>query len=73
MAAPLKKTGEEAVNLHKITITLTSHNVRSLESVCRELVHRSKNLNQLPTKGPIRMPTKTLSLTVRKAPSGNGG
>ena len=72
MAAPYKKTGEDTSAYHKITITLTSRDVRALEKVCRELVNRSKNQHNLPTKGPIRIPTKVLSLTVRKAPSGNG-
>merc|ERR1712066_730487 len=62
--------GEEAA-LRKIRITLTSRNVKNLEKVCAELVRNAKE-KQLKVKGPVRMPTKILRLTVRKAPCGEG-
>eukprot|EP00691_Histiona_aroides_P001640 EC852013.1.p1 GENE.EC852013.1~~EC852013.1.p1 ORF type:complete len:121 (+),score=26.95 EC852013.1:41-403(+) len=73
MSVPVKKPTEEvaAPKVHKITITLTSRVVGSLEKVCRELIHRAKE-NKLQTKGPIRMPTKNLTITTRKSPCGNG-
>merc|ERR1740123_469480 len=57
--------------LHKIRITLTSRNVESLEKVCNDLITgaREKNLN---VQGPVRMPTKRLTVVTRKAPNGEG-
>uniref|UniRef100_A0A2K5RZK7 Small ribosomal subunit protein uS10 n=1 Tax=Cebus imitator TaxID=2715852 RepID=A0A2K5RZK7_CEBIM len=55
---------EPEVAIHRIRITLTSRNVKSLEKVSKE-----KNLK---VKGPVRMPTKTLRITTRKTPCGEG-
>ena len=56
---------------HKIRITLTSRNVTSLEKVCQELIERAKT-KDLRVKGPVRLPTKTLKVTTRKTPCGEG-
>ncbi|MBO8666562.1 hypothetical protein INO76_16160, partial [Staphylococcus aureus] len=40
---------------HKIRITLTSKNIKSLESVCSEMIADIKK-RKLPVKGPVRMP-----------------
>lgn len=50
--------------VHKIRITLTSRKVASLEKVCTELIERAKG-KELRAKGPVRLPTKTLKITVR--------
>lgn len=57
--------------IHKIRITLTSRNVKSLEKVCQELIDRAKN-KELRVKGPVRLPTKHLKITTRKTPCGEG-
>merc|ERR1712179_512206 len=57
--------------IHRIRITLTSGNVKSLEKVCSELVRGAKD-KQLKVKGPVRMPTKVLRITTRKTPCGEG-
>ncbi len=57
--------------LHKIRITLTSRNVKALEKVCGELIKGAKD-KELDVKGPVRMPTKFLRITTRKAPNGEG-
>jgi len=62
--------GEEAT-VHRIRITLTSRNVKSLEKVCSDLIKGAKD-KQLKVKGPVRMPTKTLRITTRKTPCGEG-
>jgi small subunit ribosomal protein S20e len=64
---------EEAVEakIHRIRITLTSRNVKNLEKVCSDLINRSKE-KQLRVKGPVRLPTKTLCITTRKTPNGEG-
>ncbi|PWN30019.1 putative 40s ribosomal protein s20 [Jaminaea rosea] len=60
-----------AAKIHRIRITLTSRNVKNLEKVCNDLVSRSKD-KQLHVKGPVRLPTKVLTHTVRKSPCGEG-
>ncbi|XP_025228619.1 40S ribosomal protein S20-like [Theropithecus gelada] len=60
---------EPEVAIHRIRITLTSRNVKSLEKVCADLIRGAKEKN-LKVKGPVRMPTKTLRITTRKTPCG---
>uniref|UniRef100_A0A670KDR4 Small ribosomal subunit protein uS10 n=1 Tax=Podarcis muralis TaxID=64176 RepID=A0A670KDR4_PODMU len=48
---------EQEVAIHRIRITLTSRNVKSLEKVCADLIRGAKEKN-LKVKGPVRMPTK---------------
>ncbi|KAK7086517.1 40S ribosomal protein S20 [Halocaridina rubra] len=62
---------EEGSQIHRIRITLTSSNVKSLEKVCSDLVRAAKE-KPLKVKGPVRMPTKTLRITTRKTPCGEG-
>ena len=40
-------------------------------AVCADLIKGAKDKN-LKVKGPVRMPTKTLRITTRKAPCGEG-
>jgi small subunit ribosomal protein S20e len=61
---------EEQV-VHRIRITLTSRNVKNLEKVCADLKKGATD-KKLHVSGPVRMPTKILKMTTRKAPSGNG-
>ncbi|KAI0008270.1 40S ribosomal protein S20-like protein [Xylariaceae sp. FL0662B] len=67
---PEKDFGE-APKTHKIRITLTSRKVTALEKVCTELLERAKS-KDLRVKGPVRLPTKTLKVTTRKTPCGEG-
>ena len=60
---------EEEAPVHRIRITLTSRNVKSLEKVCQDLIRGAKD-KELKVKGPVRMPTKTLRITTRKTPCG---
>ncbi|KAI9179766.1 40S ribosomal protein S20 [Blastocladiella emersonii ATCC 22665] len=59
------------VKVHRIRITLSSRNVKNLEKVCADLVKRAKD-KELKVKGPVRLPTKMLAITTRKAPNGEG-
>merc|ERR1712054_22795 len=63
-------------HLHRIRITLTSANVRSLEKVCTDLIRKISgekgSADKLDIRGPVRLPTKTLRITTRKSPCGNG-
>ncbi|GMI60143.1 hypothetical protein ScalyP_jg11750 [Parmales sp. scaly parma] len=63
--------GDSAEKIHRIRITLTSRNVKNLEKVCADL-KRSAVDKKLRVSGPVRMPTKNLRITTRKAPSGEG-
>ena len=60
---------EEEAPVHRIRITLTSRNVKSLEKVCQDLIRGAKD-KELKVKGPVRMPTKVLRITTRKTPCG---
>merc|ERR1712050_748391 len=62
---------EEEAPVHRIRITLTSRNVKSLEKVCQDLIRGAKD-KELKVKGPVRMPTQTLRITTRKTPCGEG-
>ncbi|XP_019865233.1 40S ribosomal protein S20-like [Aethina tumida] len=66
-----EKPSQESAPIHHIRITLTSRNVRALEKVCSDLIDAAKK-QKLRAKGPVRMPTKTLRITTRKTPCGEG-
>lgn len=69
---PMKKEEPESTaQMHRIRITLSSLNVKSLEKVCADVIKGAKEKN-LKVKGPVRMPTKTLRITTRKTPCGEG-
>ena len=61
----------EAPKAHKIRITLSSRKVQILERTCTEIIDRAKT-KDLRVKGPVRLPTKTLKITTRKTPCGEG-
>lgn len=61
----------ESEKVHRIRITLTSRNVKNLEKVCSDLKAKATD-QKLAVSGPVRMPTKILRITTRKAPSGEG-
>merc|ERR1712165_104712 len=61
----------EQEQVHKIRITITSKNCAAIERISNELVKAAKD-KQLKVKGPDRMPTKTLRITTRKTPNGEG-
>ncbi|KAJ6218445.1 hypothetical protein RDWZM_009602 [Blomia tropicalis] len=69
---PEGKIGEEVqAQVHRIRVTLNSPSVKSLEKVCSELIKAAKE-NKVQVNGPVRMPTKTLRITTRKTPCGEG-
>jgi len=58
-------------NPHKIRLTFTGTNVKSVEKVVTDYLTAAKK-KELQVYGPIRMPTKTLRITTRKTPCGEG-
>nr|XP_042121348.1 40S ribosomal protein S20-like [Peromyscus maniculatus bairdii] len=52
----LKVPVELEVVIHRIRITLTSHNVKFLEKVCADVIRGTEEKN-VKGKGPVRMPT----------------
>lgn len=68
-----KGKGDDTMDdrLYRIRITLTSRNVKNLEKVCRDLKDSAAR-KRLDVSGPVRLPTKTLRLTTRKSPCGEG-
>ena len=74
---------EEAPEIRRIRITLTSRNVKNVEKVCNNLKAKAlqkshlvragdKEYQSVRVHGPVRMPTKKLKLCVMKAPNGEG-
>ncbi|TID31366.1 hypothetical protein CANINC_000077 [Pichia inconspicua] len=66
-----KKEIEQPQQINKIRITFTSTNVKSLEKVSN-LVIRNAAKEGVKKRGPVRMPTKALSIATRKTPNGEG-
>jgi small subunit ribosomal protein S20e len=54
-----------------IRIILTSRNVISLERICQNIINSGK-IKNITTIGPKRIPTKSLIITTRKSPCGEG-
>ena len=73
----LEKTAAEKTKaleqdtVHRIRITLTSRNVKNLETVCANLKRGALD-KKLKVSGPVRLPTKKLRITTRKSPCGEG-
>jgi len=68
---PQKPVEDVQPQIHRIRITLTSTNVKSLEKVCADLIKGSRD-KKLEVYGPVRLPTKVLRITTRKTPCGEG-
>ena len=68
-----KKQIEDGLNeeIQRIRMTLKGRETAALEAACSEIVKRTKNQGY-SVKGPVRIPTKTLRVTVRKSPCGEG-
>ena len=78
------KKGEkqEQEQFSKFKLTITHRQVKEIEGVCRLLTENIERVNEEATKeqnrqnirhrGPVRIPTKHLRITVRKSPCGNG-
>uniref|UniRef100_A0A8C3VQ56 Small ribosomal subunit protein uS10 domain-containing protein n=1 Tax=Catagonus wagneri TaxID=51154 RepID=A0A8C3VQ56_9CETA len=47
------------VAVHRVRITLTSHNMKSLEKVCPDLIRDAKEKN-LKVKGQVGIPSETV-------------
>lgn len=73
MSAPInkEKVQEQEQEIHKIRITLTSTKVKQLEKVSSNIIANATQ-SDIVKKGPVRMPTKVLRITTRKAPNGEG-
>ena len=56
-------------NFHRLTIT--GLNVKPLETTCSQIINSAKD-HEFKVKGPVRIPTKTLRITTRKSPCGEG-
>ena len=62
---------QEAPQIIKIRMTLTSTKVKQLENVSANII-RNAEQNNLVKKGPVRLPTKVLRISTRKTPNGEG-
>nr|XP_058153996.1 small ribosomal subunit protein uS10-like [Dasypus novemcinctus] len=62
---------EPEVAIHRIRITLARRDMKSLEKVCADMIRGTKEKN-LKVKRLVQMHTKTLRITTRKTPCGEG-
>ncbi len=69
MCSKIENTVNESVGF--IRIILTSRKIKSLEKICQNIINSSKHKN-LNVLGPKRIPTKSLVVTTRKSPCGEG-
>eukprot|EP00286_Rhodomonas_abbreviata_P015245 CAMPEP_0181323438 /NCGR_PEP_ID=MMETSP1101-20121128/19786_1 /TAXON_ID=46948 /ORGANISM="Rhodomonas abbreviata, Strain Caron Lab Isolate" /LENGTH=126 /DNA_ID=CAMNT_0023431467 /DNA_START=55 /DNA_END=435 /DNA_ORIENTATION=+ len=60
-----------AAEASHIRVVLYSTDVEAIERACSEIKRRAQD-NNLAVKGPVRIPTKTMRLTTRKSPCGEG-
>lgn len=60
-----------AVAMKNITITITSTKMKAVEKLCADVKENGKKKG-VQVKGPVRIPTKTLRITTRKTPCGEG-
>ncbi len=60
---------QEETNRCRMTIRGRDH--KALENVSNIIVEKAKNQGFI-VKGPVRVPTKKLSITTRRSPCGNG-
>lgn len=56
---------------HHIRVTLCSRKLKSIERICQNIVTDNTE-KELCIKGPLRIPTKTLTVITRKSPCGEG-
>ena len=50
---------------------MCSRKLKSIERICKNIISDNNGKN-LSIKGPLRMPTKNLTVTTRKSPCGEG-
>lgn len=62
----------EGVKKGRVRITLISKNLAKIEKVVKEILVRAKEKEGIEVRGPIRMPVKSLKITCRKSPCGEG-
>jgi small subunit ribosomal protein S20e len=64
------KDGEIQQEMQRCRMTLRCRDTKPLEDTCKTIIQRA-SVNY-KTKGPVRIPTKKLSITTRRSPCGNG-
>lgn len=65
------KTSVEDEVVRTFRVTLTSTRCAQMETYCADFKRRGTE-NEVKIRGPVRMPTKKLRVTTRKAPCGEG-
>ena len=64
------KEGEIQQEMQRCRMTLRCREVKPLEDTCKQIIANASA--DFKTKGPVRIPTKKLSITTRRSPCGNG-
>lgn len=69
--AYVKKDQAAPIEQQTVRVTITSRNPKAAESVTNSFVSRARE-EKVSVRGPVRLPTRTLKITTRKTPCGNG-
>jgi small subunit ribosomal protein S20e len=76
MADTDKGKGKDTEDLRKVKVRIihSSKDLKALEKVTNSLIEnaKKKEADGVTIRGPTRMPTKTLRITCRKTPCGEG-
>ncbi|CAK56497.1 unnamed protein product (macronuclear) [Paramecium tetraurelia] len=72
-----EKKVEDEQQTKKIRMIVTSRSAQDLENFTNQVIEKTRGIQrdqgaQVVFKGPVRMPTKHLKMTVRKSPCGEG-
>ncbi|ORC89697.1 ribosomal protein S20 [Trypanosoma theileri] len=69
--AYVKKDQAPSQETQRVIVKMTSRNAKAVENVVAELLTHARN-EKVEVRGPVRLPTRTLKITTRKTPCGNG-
>jgi small subunit ribosomal protein S20e len=56
---------------NRFRLTISGTSVKPIEATCSQIINAAKD-HEFKVKGPVRMPTRVLRVTVRKSPCGEG-
>uniref|UniRef100_A0A0A9ZFX3 Small ribosomal subunit protein uS10 n=1 Tax=Lygus hesperus TaxID=30085 RepID=A0A0A9ZFX3_LYGHE len=69
--AYVKKDKATPLEKQTVRVTISSRNPKAAESVTSTFLSRARE-EKVTVRGPVRLPTRTLKITTRKTPCGNG-
>ncbi|CAD2218950.1 small subunit ribosomal protein S20e [Angomonas deanei] len=65
------KKDQGSADTQRARVTITSRDPKAIEETTSTFLSRSRD-EKVKVSGPVRLPTRTLKITTRKTPCGNG-